>query len=466
MFNSLAASTSLRGEPPDASRHRTQWRPLGLLLAFVAALALGITMMAAPPPAQAATNLDGHWTVVHGGTGQLSLNADGSYTSTCVAFPNYADAWCPSPSGTFQRSSNSYVDFHGSDGINHSYRYSGDVQHPDTITSYFGSRGHAELVMKAGTNFVCTYWSDTATGLLRWGPSPLVEYDAAADLLYATGSHDLIGPKNVSTSVNLIETAPNYFEVGYACPAAPALPTMGVASILDTSVLSPNPDVWVPKATVSIKDQTGASVSGATVTGSFTEAGIRGDCVTTTDGTCTIGGHAGVGTALASSAFTTDSVVKDGMKWDEQHVAITVHSPSSTPPTPTPTPTPPTPTPTPTTAPTPSLHHVGDLDNATTASSSRWNWQPKVTATVLDSSGSSVAGASVSGTFTNHKGTLTCTTTVAGTCTLGNFSLSRSTTKTVFKVTNVVKASATYAPSANSDPDGDSNGTTITVKRP
>ena len=72
----------------------------------------------------------------------------------------------------------------------------------------------------------------------------------------------------------------------------------------------------------------------------------------------------------------------------------------------------------------------------------------------------------MSGTFTNHKGTLTCTTTVAGTCTLGNFSLSRSTTKTVFKVTNVVQASATYAPSANSDPDGDSNGTTITVKRP
>ena len=105
-------------------------------------------------------------------------------------------------------------------------------------------------------------------------------------------------------------------------------------------------------------------------------------------------------------------------------------------------------------------------DDATTAASSLKKWQPKVAATVLDSTGSAVTGATVSGTFSHHKGTLTCVTAANGICTLGNFSLSRSTTSTVFTVTNVTKTASTYAPKANSDPDGDSNGTTITIKRP
>ncbi|WP_083283182.1 kelch repeat-containing protein [Humibacillus sp. DSM 29435] len=121
-------------------------------------------------------------------------------------------------------------------------------------------------------------------------------------------------------------------------------------------------------------------------------------------------------------------------------------------------------TPTPTSTPPPATHHIGDLDNATAASSLR-KWQPRVTATVLDATGRAVSGATVSATFTSHKGTLTCVTATNGTCTLGGFSLGRSTLSTVLRVTNVAKASSTYASIANSDPDGDSNGTTITVKR-
>ena len=72
----------------------------------------------------------------------------------------------------------------------------------------------------------------------------------------------------------------------------------------------------------------------------------------------------------------------------------------------------------------------------------------------------------MSGTFRNHKGTLTCVTAANGTCTLGNFSLSGFTRSTAFKVSDVVKASSTYAPTTNSGPDGDSDGTAITVYRP
>lgn len=53
------------------------------LLGFSSVLAVGLAMMGSPLPAQALTSLDGSWTVVHGGTGQLSHNANGTNTSTC-----------------------------------------------------------------------------------------------------------------------------------------------------------------------------------------------------------------------------------------------------------------------------------------------------------------------------------------------------------------------------------------------
>lgn len=39
---------------------------------------MGFVMMVEPQSAQAVTNIDGQWAVVHGGTGQVSLNSDGT----------------------------------------------------------------------------------------------------------------------------------------------------------------------------------------------------------------------------------------------------------------------------------------------------------------------------------------------------------------------------------------------------
>lgn len=348
MFNSLMGRSHVEGnELPGSPRKGHSRNRRHEILTLAAALAAGAAMILVSQPAQAASVLDGQWTVSHGGTGQVSLNSDGTYTSTCVVNPNYADAWCPAPSGTFQYSTmgSASITFNGTDGSSHSYRVSGDVYRPDTITSAFGSRTYSPLVMRRGSQFVCTLWSGTGTSFTRWGISPEVEYDAASNLLYATGSHDLIGPKNIDTQVNLAETAPNYFRNGTSC----------------------------------------ASVS--------------------------------------------------------------------------------------------ATHHIGDLDNATaslsslkpslsTKASSSTTWQPRVAVTVLNANGVAVTGATVRGTFSHHRGTLTCVTASNGICTLGNFSLSRSTTSTAFKVTGVAKASSTYTPKANSDPDGDSNGTTITLERP
>ena len=95
MFMSLAASPPVHGEPPNAARHRSPWNRLRFLLAFASALLLNMTLRLTSQTAYAVTNLDGQWTIVHGGTGQLALKADGSYTSTCHVQPNYVDAWCP-----------------------------------------------------------------------------------------------------------------------------------------------------------------------------------------------------------------------------------------------------------------------------------------------------------------------------------------------------------------------------------
>jgi hypothetical protein len=457
MLKALAAGGHIGSEPPDFSRRRVTRKRLGAVLAIASALAMGFAMTAAPQQAQAQSVIDGQWTVVHGGTGQVSLNADGTYTSTCEVYSNYPSAWCPAPSGTFQYGTqgSASVTFTGTNGLFRSYRVSGLVSSPDTITSMFGSRTNSPLVMKRGSEFVCTVWSGTGTSFTQYGVNPLVEYDAAADMLYATGSHQPLGSANISNTINLDETAPNYFQSGVGCPivAPPTYPIIHIASVVDTSFLdTTNPwGMWIPQAAVTIKDAAGAAVAGVSVTGVFGGNGVT--CVTGTDGTCTVADHTGdyyVG--YPDFGVTVGHVTKDEMTWDGQQVAIALHAPVAPAPTPTPTPV-------------PATHHVGDLDNAMTATSST-KWQPKVTAMVLDANGVAVAGAIVSGTFSHQSGTQTCTTAANGTCTLGNFSLSRRTSSTVFTVTNVVKGSSSYTASANSDPDGDSNGTTMTLKRP
>ncbi len=444
MLKALAVGGHIGSEPPYFSRRRGTRKRLGAVLAIASALALGVAMMSAPQPAQAMTAIDGVWTVVHGGTGQVTLNIDGTYTSTCAVTPGYADAWCPAPAGTFLYSSG-YADFNGADGSTHSYRVSGLVSSPDTITSYFGSRTSSPLIMKKGISFVCTDWS-AGKG------TPLVEYDAATDLVYATGSHELLGSASITYS--LAETASNYFQAGQCAdfPTPPPPPAIIIDSARDASIPAAEVGYWLPQAIVTIKDAAGAPVAGATVNGAFGDS-YGQSCVTVADGTCTVSARSTI--SHIDDSFYAKWLIKDGMQWDGHGVIITLNKPAGTG----------TPEPTPTPTPVPATHHIGDLDNATTVTSSS-KWQPKVTATVLDASGVAVSGATVSGTFSNYTGTLTCTTAANGTCTLGNFSLKRNTSSTVFTVTGVVKAASTYTATANSDPDGDSTGSAITIQRP
>ncbi|HEY5890817.1 MAG TPA: PKD domain-containing protein, partial [Acidimicrobiia bacterium] len=104
--------------------------------------------------------------------------------------------------------------------------------------------------------------------------------------------------------------------------------------------------------------------------------------------------------------------------------------------------------------------HIADLDGLAVPSGRTWT--ATVTVTVRDGTGALVSGATVSGTWRRGIGGL-CTTSTSGTCVVVTVGKGKSQ---VFTITDLVHASLTYDPVANSDPDGDSNGTVITINKP
>jgi subtilisin family serine protease len=116
--------------------------------------------------------------------------------------------------------------------------------------------------------------------------------------------------------------------------------------------------------------------------------------------------------------------------------------------------------------PPPNPFHVGDLDRSATTSGKTWT--ARVTIRVESAMHAALSGAVVTGTWSDgSSGTATCTTAANGTCSVQKTKLTRATVASVrFTVTSVARTGGTYIPSANHDPDGDSNGTTIVILRP
>ena len=108
--------------------------------------------------------------------------------------------------------------------------------------------------------------------------------------------------------------------------------------------------------------------------------------------------------------------------------------------------------------------HVGDLDGSRTSSGN--TWQARTTITVHDATHGGVSGAVVSGTWSGgYSGAGSCTTNSTGQCTVTSGSIRKNVTSATFAVTNVSDGTLAYTASSNHDPDGDSNGTAITVVR-
>lgn len=109
--------------------------------------------------------------------------------------------------------------------------------------------------------------------------------------------------------------------------------------------------------------------------------------------------------------------------------------------------------------------HVADLDRTAKSKGKSGRWEASVTVTIRDQAGAAVSGATVSGNWSGGaSGSVSGLTASNGSLTLrtGNI-LGSSVTFTVMAVTG---SGLTYSPAANTDPDGDSTGTAITVPRP
>ncbi len=109
--------------------------------------------------------------------------------------------------------------------------------------------------------------------------------------------------------------------------------------------------------------------------------------------------------------------------------------------------------------------HIADLDKATSRTGT--SWMATVTITVRDENGAAVASATVSGSWSGgYSATTSCVTNEAGQCSVSTPSLKKTVSSVTFTVTSVSHASLEYDPAANTDPDGDSTGTVITIAKP
>jgi hypothetical protein len=118
------------------------------------------------------------------------------------------------------------------------------------------------------------------------------------------------------------------------------------------------------------------------------------------------------------------------------------------------------------TPPAPPAMHVGDLDGTKATVSSR-AWQATTTATIHDAGHAPIANATVSGSWSGGiTGTASCVTNAGGQCSVTSGNVSTKSASVTFTVTSVTQSSYAYQSGGNHDPDGDSNGTAITVTRP
>jgi subtilisin len=115
------------------------------------------------------------------------------------------------------------------------------------------------------------------------------------------------------------------------------------------------------------------------------------------------------------------------------------------------------------TAPSGPTQHVADLDALPTLQAKRWTARVRIR--VHNGQHGNLAGVVVTGVFSTGA-VRSCTTGTNGLCTVSRTKLLKSLASVTFTVTSLAKAGRTYVPSANHDPDGDSDGTTIVVRRP
>jgi subtilisin family serine protease len=109
--------------------------------------------------------------------------------------------------------------------------------------------------------------------------------------------------------------------------------------------------------------------------------------------------------------------------------------------------------------------HIGDLEGSA-AATSRTRWSATVLITVHGTDELPAGGATVSGAWDGGAAASTCVTDSYGQCSVTQSDIKSNQASANFSVTGVLHPSHTYQDADNHDPDGDSDGTTITIMKP
>lgn len=116
-------------------------------------------------------------------------------------------------------------------------------------------------------------------------------------------------------------------------------------------------------------------------------------------------------------------------------------------------------------APAARVVHVADLDRTAKSKGKSGRWEALVTVTIRDDAAGPVPGATVTGAWSGAiSASVSGLIASDGSLTLRTGSITGA--QVSFTVTNVAGAGLTYSQAANTDPDGDSTGTTITIFKP
>ena len=107
---------------------------------------------------------------------------------------------------------------------------------------------------------------------------------------------------------------------------------------------------------------------------------------------------------------------------------------------------------------------VSDLDGTGVPAGNGGKWQAQVTVEIKDDEGTVINDATVSGSWSTGSSS-SCTTGSNGRCMITKGGLKKVNSSVSFSITDV-SGSLSYNGSVNTDPDSDSNGTSITVTAP
>ena len=112
--------------------------------------------------------------------------------------------------------------------------------------------------------------------------------------------------------------------------------------------------------------------------------------------------------------------------------------------------------------PPPQSLHVGDLDRSSRLVTN--GWRATATVTAHDQNHALVVGVTVTGVWTGNT-SASCVTNANGRCSVAK-TLPKKRASATFTVTKLKLSGYTYNAADNHDPDSDSTGTTIAIKRP